>query len=60
MAPSGDSTTDALNDYATSPLFTELERLIIRYAEEMTRKVQVDAGRSRHSSGTCLRRHWYS
>lgn len=34
---------DALADYATSPLFSELERFVIRYAEEMTRKVQVDA-----------------
>lgn len=33
---------DALPDYAKSPLFSELERLVIRYAEEMTRKVQVD------------------
>lgn len=30
-------------DYATSPLFSELERLVLRYAEEMTQKVQVDA-----------------
>ena len=29
-------------DYATSPLFSELERLVIRYAEEMTRTIQVD------------------
>ena len=28
---------DALADYATSPLFSELERLVLRYAEEMTR-----------------------
>jgi 4-carboxymuconolactone decarboxylase len=27
---------------ATSPLFSELERLVIRYAEEMTDTVQVD------------------
>ena len=29
-------------DYATSPLFSELERLVIRYAEEMTRTIQVE------------------
>lgn len=34
---------EALPQYATSPLFSDLERLVIRYAEEMTRKVQVDA-----------------
>ena len=34
---------DALRDYATSPLFDDLERLVIRYAEQMTVKVQVDA-----------------
>jgi alkylhydroperoxidase family enzyme len=33
---------DALPDYATSPVFSELERLVIRYAQEMTRNVQVD------------------
>jgi AhpD family alkylhydroperoxidase len=33
---------DALPEYATSPLFSELERLALRYAEEMTVKVQVD------------------
>ena len=33
---------EALPDYATSPLFSELERLVIRYAEEMTRTIQVD------------------
>jgi uncharacterized peroxidase-related enzyme len=33
---------DALADHATSPLFSEVERLALRYAEEMTRKVQVD------------------
>ena len=33
---------DALADYRTSPLFSELERLVIRYAEEMTTRVQVD------------------
>jgi alkylhydroperoxidase family enzyme len=27
---------------ATSPLFSELERLVIRYAEEMTDTVQID------------------
>ena len=34
---------NALPDYAKSPLFSGLERLVIRYAEEMTRKVQVEA-----------------
>jgi AhpD family alkylhydroperoxidase len=34
---------DALADYRTSPLFSELERLVIRYAEEMTARVQVEA-----------------
>ncbi len=29
-------------EYATSPLFSDLERLVLRYAEEMTRSVQVD------------------
>jgi len=33
---------DALAQYRTSPLFGELERLAIRYAEEMTTRVQVD------------------
>jgi alkylhydroperoxidase family enzyme len=33
---------DALPGYATSPLFDELERLVIRYAEQMTVHVQVD------------------
>ena len=34
---------DALADFQTSPLFSELERLVLRYAEEMTVRVQVDA-----------------
>ena len=33
---------DALPQCATSPLFDELERLVIRYAEQMTTKVQVE------------------
>jgi uncharacterized peroxidase-related enzyme len=33
---------EALSGYATSPLFSELDRLVIRYAEDMTRTVQVD------------------
>ena len=33
---------DALAEAQTSPLFSELERLVVRYAEEMTRSVQVD------------------
>ena len=33
---------DALPQYETSPLFSELERLVIRYAEQMTRQVHVD------------------
>ncbi|MFQ5803740.1 MAG: carboxymuconolactone decarboxylase family protein [Candidatus Methylomirabilales bacterium] len=31
-----------MTKYTTSPLFSALERLVLRYAEEMTRKVQVD------------------
>src|SRR5256885_15857885 len=31
----------ALADYTTNPLFSDLVRLVIRYAEEMTEKVQV-------------------
>lgn len=34
---------EALPEAATSPLFSEVERRAIRYAEEMTRSVQVDA-----------------
>ena len=33
----------ALAEAATSPLFSQLERRAIRYAEEMTVNVQVDA-----------------
>ena len=33
---------EALAEAATSPLFSALERRVIRYAEEMTRAVQVD------------------
>ena len=33
---------DALPEYESSPLFDELERLVIRYAEQMTVRVQVD------------------
>lgn len=33
---------DALKGFATSPLFSDLEKLVLRYAEEMTEKVQVD------------------
>src|SRR5881296_502439 len=33
----------ALADYTTNPLFSDLERLVIRYAEETTEKVQVDS-----------------
>jgi len=33
---------DALADYRTSPLFSDLERLVIGYAEEMTTRVQVE------------------
>jgi alkylhydroperoxidase family enzyme len=33
---------EALPHYETSPLFDELERLVIRYAEQMTTRVQVD------------------
>ncbi len=34
---------EALAEAATSPLFSALERRAIRYAEEMTRNIQVDA-----------------
>jgi uncharacterized peroxidase-related enzyme len=34
---------DALAEFQTSPLFSELERLVLRYAEEMTLRVQVDS-----------------
>ena len=34
---------EALAEAATSPRFSDLERRVIRYAEEMTRSVQVDA-----------------
>ena len=33
---------DALPQYESSPMFDELERLVIRYAEQMTTRVQVD------------------
>jgi alkylhydroperoxidase family enzyme len=33
---------EALPQYETSPLFSNLERRVIRYAEEMTKKVHVD------------------
>ena len=33
----------ALGAWETSPLFSDLERLALRYAEAMTRAVQVDA-----------------
>ena len=33
---------DALPQYETSPLFSDLERRAIRYAEEMRKKVHVD------------------
>ena len=33
---------EALDQYANSALFSDLERLVIRYAEEMTVNVQVD------------------
>lgn len=33
---------DALADYAASPVFSELERLVLRYTEAMTRTVHVD------------------
>jgi len=32
----------ALPDHARSPLFSDLERLVLRYAEAMTLEVQVD------------------
>ena len=33
---------EALADCERSPLFSDLERLVLRYAEEMTTRVQVD------------------
>lgn len=33
---------EALPQYETSPLFSDLERRVIRYAEEMTKTVHVD------------------
>ena len=33
---------EVLAEAASSPLFSDLERLVIRYAEEMTQLVQVD------------------
>jgi alkylhydroperoxidase family enzyme len=33
---------EALPQYETSSLFEELERLVIRYAEQMTTRVQVE------------------
>src|SRR5439155_26376924 len=33
----------ALADYTTNPLFSDLERLVIRYGEETTEKVQIDS-----------------
>jgi alkylhydroperoxidase family enzyme len=33
---------EALANYETSPLFDDLERLVIRYAEQMTTRVQVE------------------
>jgi alkylhydroperoxidase family enzyme len=35
---------DALANYEESPVYSDLERLVLRYAEEMTVKVQVDPG----------------
>ena len=33
---------EALGEYRTSPLFSDVERLALQYAEEMTTRVQVD------------------
>lgn len=33
---------DALPQYETSPLFSDLERRVLRYAEAMTRTIHVD------------------
>ena len=33
----------ALADYTTSPLFSDLKRSVVRYAEQMTEKIQVDS-----------------
>jgi alkylhydroperoxidase family enzyme len=42
---------DALPEYATSPLFDDLERLVIHYAEQMTVNVQVDAALAEELKG---------
>ena len=36
---------DALPEFRASPLFSDLERLVIEYAEDMTTRVQVEAAR---------------
>jgi alkylhydroperoxidase family enzyme len=35
---------DGLRDYRTNPVYSDLERLVIRYAEELTRKTELDEG----------------
>ena len=35
---------DALDDYRTSPLFTDAERVALDYATELTREKRVDGG----------------
>jgi alkylhydroperoxidase family enzyme len=42
---------DALPEYATSPRFDDLERLVIHYAEQMTVNVQVDAALAEELKG---------
>lgn len=37
-----DDKIEALEDYRTSPLFSDLEKLVIRYAEDLTRDVKSD------------------
>ena len=48
----------ALADYTTNPLFSDLERLVIRYAEEMTEKVQVDSRSEERRVGKECRSRW--
>ncbi len=54
MVPVPKEKFDALAEYRTSPLFSDLERLVLRYAEEMTLKVQVDTNRFNDALGTEL------
>ena len=37
---------DAVNNYQESDLFDELEKLVLRYAEDLTRRFETDSGNS--------------